>query len=397
MSSSRRSTTHRKTRKHNHTPIPIGHDCKQSNLQTSCKFHVNVNQGKVLVLYTGGTIGMKEGPNGLRPSKGYIQTVIKSLLNIYPNHRKVISKYDIIEFDPLLDSANMEVSDWNRIIKAIGQHYKSYKSFVILHGTDTMAYSASAISFALKNLTKPVIFTGSQIPVSTTRSDGINNLLTSLILASNYNYPEVVINFRNGVFRGNRSVKVSSNMMNAFESPNFPFLAYFGYSVMPVFNEQAIKTKQSGNFAYSLYDETPTVYTYWLTPGCDFRQLKATIDVCPNIRAVILRTYGIGDGPVNNKHFVDVLNYLRDKEIIVLNVSQCLKGRINDHAYATGSILKKCKVISGRDMTFEAAYCKLLFLLSQTSNTNAIRRDIHRDMCGELSLHLTIKNFVSEL
>ena len=126
MSSKRRSTTVRKkTQKHiHHTPIPMGHNCKQPHLQSSCKFHVNVQKGKVLVLYTGGTIGMKEGPNGLQPCKGYIQTVIKSLLNIYPSHGKVISKYDIIEFDPLLDSANMEVHDWNRIITAIGQHYK---------------------------------------------------------------------------------------------------------------------------------------------------------------------------------------------------------------------------------------------------------------------------------
>jgi L-asparaginase len=112
---------------------------------------------------------------------------------------------------------------------------------------------------------------------------------------------------------------------------------------------------------------------------------------------VILRTYGIGDGPVNNKDFIEVLHYLRDKDIVVLNVSQCLKGRINDHAYATGSILKRCKVVSGRDMTFEAAYCKLMFLLSRTKNTNVIRRDLHKDMCGELSMYLTMKNFVSEL
>lgn len=365
----------------------------QLNLSHTNSFKIDVKTGEILIIYTGGTIGMKEGKNGLQPVKGYLEQILKKVLNIHPNHGKDISKYKIIEFDPILDSSNMDINDWNKMIKVIGDNYHHYKSFIVLHGTDTMAYSASAVSFGLKNLNKTVIFTGSQIPVSSTRSDGINNLLTSLIFASNYKIPEVLLIFNNSVFRGNRTVKISSNMISAFGSPNFPVVANFGYSALPAFNSGTNFLFPSDKFEYQLYNTRNLVFTYVITPGCDFSEIKNVIEGNSNIKGVILRTYGIGDGPVENSTFKNILEYLKYKGMITLNVSQCLKGRVNDTEYATGSLLNKMKVISAGDMTYEASYSKLLHLLTVDKNIEEIRNKIKLDLRGEISPSITLKDF----
>ena len=345
---------------------------------------------KTLVIYTGGTIGMQKGAHGYEPRKGYLGRQLEKILALHKRKADDIAPYEILEFDPLLDSSNMGIKDWNKMAKCVADHYHDYSAFVIVHGTDTMAYSASALSFALPGLAKPVIFTGSQIPLARARNDGQNNLIASLQLASHYDIPEVLLVFAGAIMRGNRVTKLSSNKLDAFMCPNFPDLGAFGYAQAPSLSWDLIDQKpqgSGGSFHLSPYEPRARVEVVTLTPGMDYeRQADMLVSCGSPPQGIVLRTFGIGDGPTSNKHFMRLLELLNENKIVVLNVSQCLEGRVDSGDYATGSALEKKGVISGQDMTIEAGYTKLLWLLSKhKGDPSAVRRDLSVNLEGELS------------
>ena len=347
----------------------------------------NVHDREILVLYTGGTIGMVESPDGNKPKPGYLETILKNELKLKPNHS--IARFRLIEYHPLIDSSNVSCDDWNKMTRDIAANAHRYKSFIVIHGTDTMAYTASALSYSLQHLNKLVVMTGSQIPLQQLKTDGIDNLLASLIFATHFadKLHEVVVVFANQIMRGNRCKKISSNKLNAFACPNFPNLGAFGYAQLPILNASAsaIAPAPHAPVRPHLYDPSIEVLVATITPGCNFKTMQQ-MAAGPNLRGIILQTYGIGDGPVLNPAFIQFLTTLNARNVIILNISQCIEGFIDMDDYETGKVMKKYNVISGHDMTLEAAYCKLWYLASDKGMTPAqIRSALTLPLCGEIS------------
>lgn len=349
---------------------------------------------RILIIYTGGTIGMKKGSHGYEPKKGFLGHQLQRILHLHKKSSEDLAEYELLEFDPLLDSSDMGTKDWNKMAKTVTDNYTRYDAFIIVHGTDTMSYSASALSFALQGLQKPVIFTGSQIPLARLRNDGQNNLIASLQLASYYNIPEVMLVFGGAIMRGNRSVKLSSNKLAAFTCPNYTDIGAFGYAASPSIKWDLIRTPQHPSMEMFPFSSNVHVATLVLTPGLDFCDALTKMIGCGSPPSgLVMRTYGIGDGPTNNKSFIDMLDGLREHGVIVLNISQCLEGRADPGDYATGMGLTKHGVVSGQDMTFEAGYCKLCYLLSRyPGQTDVVRKLLREDLCGEVSSHLNVLN-----
>lgn len=385
MSKNKKKITYNKTLK-----------IRKSNNDTL--FKVDVKDRRILILYTGGTIGMVETIKGHIPKKGYLQRKLKNYLktNNSKDSHEPLSKYDIISLDPLLDSSNIHIKDWNRIISKINKYYHQYSAFIIIHGTDTLAYTASALSFAFENLDKPIIITGSQIPIQNLKNDGWNNLITSLILASQTHIPEVLVVFSDHVLRGNRSKKISANKIDAFESPNYEKLGNFGFltSKKNPYNwtlEAALLKKENYSsqrnderFTATFYNENIEVIIIYLTPGFNPENIIHMIGKNRNIKGAILVSFGVGDGPTSDKNFIRMLSVLDKHHIIVLNITQCVSGHIDSNDYETGIMLQKYNVISGNDMTLECGYAKLLYLLSKY-RLNNIGPLLETSIRGELS------------
>ncbi|HRD69862.1 MAG TPA: asparaginase [Legionella sp.] len=289
-------------------------------------------------------------------------------------------QYVIKEYQPLLDSSNMTVTEWNRIAQDIADAYSNFDGFVIFHGTDTMAYTASALSFMLEHLGKPVIVTGSQIPLSEVRNDAIDNVITSLWLCAHQPINEVCIYFNQQLLRGNRTQKVSAQRFNAFDSPNYPHLASIGIHIQlhqhlllkpttQPFNLQKIRPQFIANFR--------------LFPGFASDVLAYILN--QPIRGLILETYGAGNAQNNDPQFLELLKEACNRGVIIINCTQCQQGRVEMNQYATGHTLKKAGLISGHDMTPEAAHCKLLYLLSKNLDTKNLKKLLEMDLRGELS------------
>lgn len=331
---------------------------------------------RIYVAYTGGTIGMQPSSQGYVPAAGFLS---ETLANMPEFHRPEMPEFTLHEYDNLIDSSDMDPTDWQRIADDIADNYADYDGFIILHGTDTMAYTASALSFMLEDLSKPVIVTGSQIPLAELRSDGQVNLLNALFVAANYPIAEVSLFFNNRLLRGNRSRKVDADGFNAFDSPNFAPLLEAGINIRV--KAGTLATNASDSVVVSPVSAQP-IGMVSLYPGISAEVIKNTLQ--QPVNALILLSYGVGNAP-QNPALIAQLNYARDRQIPVVNCTQCLRGRVNMAGYATGHGLREAGVISGSDMTPEAALAKLHYLLSKPMSYEQLQTTLAASIRGELT------------
>ncbi len=332
----------------------------------------------IYVAYTGGTIGMKQSDNGFVPIDGHLTDSINSLPEF---HREEMPTFTINEYQPLIDSSNMTPSDWQRIADDIKSNYDKYDGFVVLHGTDTMAFTSSALSFMFENLSKPIIITGSQIPLSQLRSDGQVNVLNALYVAANYPINEVGLFFNNRLYRGNRSIKAYADGFNAFDSPNMPPLIEAGININVVAGK--ISSCVELDKKVTVRNITPQpIGVVHLYPGISSDVIRNTIR--QPVKALILRSYGVGNAP-QDAELLSCLAQAKAQEIVVINCSQCIKGTVNMSGYATGNALNEVGVISGHDMTLEATLTKLHYLLSQNLSYDEVCQLMQVNLRGELT------------
>ncbi len=338
----------------------------------------------VLLIYTGGTIGMKEDPEDgtLKPFN------FDSLLEEVPELKKFGLRIDNYTFSPLIDSSDVEAGLWQSLARLIQEKYEDYDGFVILHGTDTMAYSASALSFILDNLSKPVIFTGSQLPIGRPRTDGKENLISAVEIAAAKDsqgkalVPEVCICFNSTLFRGNRSVKINATGFDAFASPNYPELAEAGISIK--YNSRFIHYPEGRKKDLKINLNLDTrVSVLTIHPGIT-EQAVRDILLGEGSRAVILQTYGSGNAS-SRPWFLQIVKEANAKGKILLNVTQCLSGDVNMDIYATGRSLKDAGVISGHDITTESALGKLFYLLGNYPDNEEVKSLLEKNLKGEIS------------
>ncbi len=332
---------------------------------------------RVLMLYTGGTIGMQPSPQGYVPCAGLAER-LEAHLALGDPYR--LPAFDVVEMQPLIDSAELMPEAWNRLVAALESHWQAYDAFVILHGTDTMAYSAAALSFMLGALNKPVIFTGSQIPLGEPRSDALNNVVSALQLAAHPATPcEVGLVFHDRLLRGNRARKVRTQGLDAFDSPNFPWLAEIGIGI--TFPQPSALLSGVPHFApLQLDDEAVAVMP--LHPGMSLRRAKALLEDAA-LKGLVLYSYGVGNPPSFDGELLDALKAANERGVALLNVTQCAQGEVVQGAYATGAALNQAGVIAGGDITLEAAVAKLTVLIGQGLSGPALRRALSAPLRGE--------------
>ncbi len=333
---------------------------------------------RIYVAYTGGTIGMMQSTQGFVPAKGHLTESINALPEF---HRSEMPDFTISEYQPLIDSSNMTPSDWQRIADDIKANYDDYDGFVVLHGTDTMAYTSSALSFMFENLSKPVIVTGSQIPLSQLRSDGQVNVLNALFIAANYPISEVSLFFNNKLYRGNRCIKAYADGFNAFDSPNMPVLLEAGINIQLVAGTLAHSVDKVEPLQLSTMTPQPVGVVH-LYPGISSEVIENVIK--QPVKALILRSYGVGNAP-QDKALLACLRKAKEQGIVVVNCSQCIKGTVNMSGYATGNALSETGVISGHDMTLEATLTKLHYLLSKNLSYDEMCVQMDKSLRGELT------------
>ncbi len=332
---------------------------------------------RVFVAYTGGTIGMVPGAGGFVPKPG-------EFLDIF-NHLDFVGApelpdFVIEEFDPILDSANMRPTDWNRIASIIEEKYTEFDGFVVLHGTDTMAYTASALSFMLEGLRKPVILTGSQIPLCRIRSDGYRNVVEAMTLAGDYSIPEVCIHFGGRLLRGNRATKVSSAALKAFDSPNFPFLG----RVATGFKVRDDLVRRSPHGALKVHSlGRSRVGALRIFPGMEAEILENILR--PPLQGLVLECYGVGNAPVQDGKIPAVIESACRRGVVVAIASQCSDGTVDLGGYATSSALAQAGAISGLDMTVEALMTKMMYLIELGLPTDQVKYRLGVSLRGELS------------
>ncbi len=351
---------------------------------------VSVAQGtkaqKILIIYTGGTIGMIEDPvtGALRAFD------FDHLLEQIPEIQRFGFQISSIQFDPPIDSSAIKIEHWLKLAEIVGENYDSFDGFVVLHGTDTMAYTASALSFLLDGLEKPVVFTGSQLPIGRLRTDGKENLITAIQIAAEKRsdgsamVPEVCIFFDATLKRANRTMKCSADQFDAFASYNYPNLAHAGIHVS--YEQKHIHRyadgENKGLRVGKVLDSNVAVLK--LFPGIT-ESVVAAILTIPTIKAVVIETYGSGNA-TTEEWFLKILQEAISREIVVVNVSQCASGKVDMLRYDTGIRLSRMGVVSGFDMTTEAAVTKLMYLLGQGYSSQEVARLMEIPFCGELSL-----------
>jgi lysophospholipase len=342
----------------------------------------------LLILYTGGTIGMMATADGYAPKKGYLpkrmaelpmfQDPVKPIgtmpKSIYGRH----TTYEIIEYEPLIDSSSMSQEEWIRIAKDIHAAYEKYDGFIVLHGTDTMGHTASALSFMLENLAKPVVVTGSQIPLSELRNDGVENLLGSMLIAGHFQIPEVMLFFRSRVMRGNRTWKESSHSLDGFSSPNLPPLATVSITI-DVDWDNVLPMPGDPLILHTKLVKDISIIT--LFPGISPQLVRAQL--APPVAGAILQTFGAGNAP-ENQELLDVFEDASNRGVLLVNVTQCRHGGVAAGAYAAGAGLMKAKVVPMGDITLEAAMAKMSVVLGYGLSIESARAAMSRNLCGEI-------------
>ena len=335
--------------------------------------------GSVLVLHTGGTIGMVETPDGHAPAAGALAPYLDWIVE---NSRGELPPIAFLELDPPIDSANATPDDWCAIARILHTHRAAHSGFVVLHGTDTMAYTSSALSFLLPSFGKPVVVTGSQIPITRTRSDGRQNLIGALQVAARPDVPEVTLLFGELLLRGNRATKIDASGLDAFDSPRFPPLAEIGIDI--VVNRALVRSPE-GEPGLTV-GQLGQVAAMRLFPGFSASILA---NLCqPPLQGLVLEAYGAGNAPSDDREFLAAIEAATAQGIVVVVVTQCVRGSVQPGAYATGSALLRAGAVPGFDMTSEAALTKLAVLLGQGLGPATVAEEMQRDLAGELTAPL---------
>ncbi len=335
---------------------------------------------RLYIAYTGGTIGMCRTADGYTPAPGFLAAQMAEMPELRDPRMPV---YDINEYTPLLDSSNMTPGDWIRIGQDIVEHYDAYDGFIVLHGTDTMAYTASALPFLLQGLRKPVILTGSQIPLCEIRNDARANLITCMLIAAEHPVPEVCLYFGNKLLRGCRSVKADADGLDAFESPNYPPLGTVGVDIEIDWSHVRAAPASETLTLAALAAEATTVGAFRIFPGLAPALLRNVLQ--PPLRGLVLETFGVGNAPDRDEAFLDAIREATGRGVVIVNCTQCLRGSVHQGEYAGGAALARAGVVSGRDMTAEAALCKLFYLFSSGDTAEEVKARIAESLCGELT------------
>ncbi|XP_029453916.1 60 kDa lysophospholipase [Rhinatrema bivittatum] len=366
-------------------------------------------EARVLVINTGGTIGMMYHDDVLAPQANSFAEALKKLpilhdeayaqqtklydyqdgpentLVLPPSKNNIRIVYTVLEYSPLLDSANMTTDDWAKIAKDIQKFYELYHGFVILHGTDTMAYTASALSFMCEHLGKTIILTGSQVPIYEIRNDGRDNLLGALLIAGNFVIPEVCLYFHHKLYRGNRVTKVDAESFNAFNSPNLPPLANAEVDI--TINWDTVWRDNTTKRFLVHTNMNRNVGLLRIFPGITTDTVKAFLQ--PPMEGIVLETYGTGNAPDNRLDLLEELKKATDRGVLIVNCTQCLRGSVSE-SYATGKALSDVGVIPGFDMTPEAALAKLSYILGKSElDLQEKRKMLFENLRGEMKAHCT--------
>lgn len=340
--------------------------------QSNGKKELEHSRKKILLINTGGTIGMVGEP--LHPSQDW-----KEITKEHPSlwHYPV----DYYQLEHLVDSSDMHPKIWLDLANILEEKYEDYDGFVVLHGTDTMSYTASALSFLLKNLGKPVILTGSQVPLAKPRSDALQNLITAIQIASDYPIPEVCILFRDTLLRGNRSKKMDATNYFGFSSPNYSVLGEIGAEIKIFWDKILASPKKAFYVEKTL---CPDILVLELFPGMNLKFFQILIRE-DSFKGIILKTFGNGNAPTSQE-FLSFLKTLQEKEIPIVDVTQCIRGSVELGKYASSQALLELGVISAKDMTIEASIGKLMYLLGKYNSYQKILEEFPKNIAGEISL-----------
>ena len=338
---------------------------------------------RVLILYTGGTIGMVENPE----TGAHEPLDFQHLASHVPEMNQLHVQVDTLQFEQPLDSSNIKPEHWQRMAEVVVNNYDCYDGFVILHGTDTMAYSATALSFILQNLAKPVIFTGSQLPIGVLRTDGKENLITAIEIAGAYDrigmpmVPEVCIFFQSYLLRGNRSKKFSAEQSNAFASPNYPPIAEVGVHIN--YAHHYIRHAISNENLTPHYNFDRNVVVLRLFPGISPSIVRSVLNI-HGLKGLVLESFGTGNA-MTDDWFIEELRSAVDRGLVIVNASQCIGGGVEMGRYDTGNRLQNAGVIGGGEMTTEAIIVKLMFLLGQDYSPEKVCKLMSTNIAGELN------------